>query len=297
MAPGANLLPADVNLRRRADRLLVTSRPPYTYPAARFVRAAVAAAATALAACHAQHARTRPSPSTIVSSANPVPGSSRQLIVVTSAGWEAVPATLYRFERTSATDAWHVQGTAVPVVLGRTGLAWGAGLADAGGESGPVKHEGDGRSPAGVFHLGTAFGFGPADSIGPLHVPYRQLTAATDCVDDAGSAHYNTLAEREGGPQVDWTSAEHMRAVDPEYRIGIVVDHNTAPRTPGRGSCIFIHVWESPRTPTSGCTALDRSPLADILRWLDAAADPVLVQLTADEYEAHRSRWALPRLR
>jgi zinc D-Ala-D-Ala dipeptidase len=254
--------------------------------------------AGAMAACARppQHPRALPSPST-VASANPVPATSRQLLVVTSATWDAVPATLYRFERGSGTDTWRAQGVAVPVVLGRTGLAWGTGLADVTGESGPIKHEGDGRSPAGVFRLGTAFGFGPADSVGPLRVPYRQLTAATDCVDDPGSAHYNTLAERDGGPHVDWTSAEHMRSVDPEYRIGIVVDHNTAPRAPGRGSCIFIHVWESPTTPTSGCTALDRGTLADILRWLDASADPVLVQLTADEYDAHQTRWALPSLR
>jgi D-alanyl-D-alanine dipeptidase len=214
---------------------------------------------------------------------------------VTAASWDTIPATLTRFERASGTSAWQVVTPAVPVVLGK-GLAWGAGLNDAASESGPVKHEGDGRSPAGAFRLGSAFGFGPADTIGRLRVPYLQLTPATDCVDDSASSHYNTLAERTAAAHVDWTSAEHMRAIDPDYRYGIVVDHNTAPRTPGRGSCIFMHIWEGPTTPTAGCTALDPQQLADILRWLDASADPVLVQLPRTVYDAHRAAWALPTL-
>lgn len=228
---------------------------------------------------------------------SPIPATSRQLIVVTAANWDTIPAVLIRFERASDTGAWRIVDPAVPVVLGK-GLGWGAGLNDVRDESGPVKHEGDGRSPAGVFRFGEAFGFGPADTIGRLHVSYVQLTPATDCVDDPASPQYNTLAERPppNAPPAAWKSAEHMRAIDPDYRYGIVIDHNSNPRTPGRGSCIFMHIWEGPTTPTAGCTALDPLRLADILRWLDASADPVLVQLPRATYESHRAPWALPQL-
>jgi D-alanyl-D-alanine dipeptidase len=218
------------------------------------------------------------------------------LIVVTTSDWDGTTGALYRFTRQNATDMWRPVSGAVPVVIGRTGLAWGAGLYLPSPNQRPAKHEGDGRSPAGVFQLGTAFGFGPADSIGPHLVPYRQLTASTDCVDDSTSSHYNTLVERDSVARIDWSSAEHMRQVEPEYTLGVFVNYNTKPRKPGRGSCIFMHVWKGPTSPTDGCTALDAANLSDVVRWLDPAEYPVLVQLPHDEYARRRAPWELPSL-
>src|SRR5687767_2464553 len=76
---------------------------------------------------------------------------SRQLMVVTTRGWDAVGGTLRRFERRTARGVWAQVGADVPVVVGRTGLAWGTGLVAAGGWEGPHKREGDGKAPAGVF--------------------------------------------------------------------------------------------------------------------------------------------------
>jgi zinc D-Ala-D-Ala dipeptidase len=50
------------------------------------------------------------------------------------------------------------------MVVGRNGLAWGIGVvptddAQVRSESAPVKREGDGRAPAGIFALSTAFGY------------------------------------------------------------------------------------------------------------------------------------------
>ena len=45
-------------------------------------------------------------------------------------------------------------------MFGKNGLAWGKGIADnLDQRDGPVKHEGDGKAPAGIFKLGTAFGY------------------------------------------------------------------------------------------------------------------------------------------
>ena len=57
---------------------------------------------------------------------------SRQLVVVTTPGWDSTTGTLQRFERARNGDAWHAVGTATPIVVGRTGLAWGIGF-DFGG--------------------------------------------------------------------------------------------------------------------------------------------------------------------
>jgi D-alanyl-D-alanine dipeptidase len=218
---------------------------------------------------------------------------AEQLVVVTTPDWDSTSGALWRFSRGAHGAAWHLDAPAIPVVVGRTGLAWGVGF-DAG-RSGPRKQEGDGKSPAGVFPLDTAFGFAPADSARDVRLPYVQLTAGTDCVDDTTSIHYNTVIDRERAPRVDWASAEHMREVG-QYRIGVIVGYNAAPPVAGRGSCIFLHIWNGPGSVTAGCTAFDANALAAVIAWLDPSRRPALVQLTSADYRRVRRAWALPPL-
>jgi D-alanyl-D-alanine dipeptidase len=112
-------------------------------------------------------------------------------------------------------------------------------------------------------------------------------------VDDTASAHYNTVIDRGAVPRVDWTSAERMRSID-LYRLGVVVDYNARPIRRGRGSCIFLHIWRAPGSPTSGCTAMPAADLETVVRWLDPARQPTLVQLPEREYARLRRVWALP---
>lgn len=217
---------------------------------------------------------------------------SRQLVVVVTPAWDSTSGTLRRYQRDEAGAAWRPVGESVPVVIGRTGFAWAAGspLAPAGA---PVKREGDGRSPAGVFPLTTAFGFAPAASASWVRMPYLPLLAGTECVDDDASSYYNTLVDRDAVQKVDWASAERMRAI-PQYRLGVVVGYNSAPPRRGGGSCIFLHIWSGPRSTTAGCTAFDAAALEALMRWLDPARAPIIVQLPAREYDAARPLWALP---
>jgi L,D-peptidoglycan transpeptidase YkuD (ErfK/YbiS/YcfS/YnhG family) len=97
---------------------------------------------------------------------------SRQVVVVTTRGWDAVPGTLRRFERRGKSGAWVRVGADVPVAVGRNGLGWGVGVVETGGMTeGPAKREGDGKAPAGVFALGSAFGFAPFREAAWLRVP------------------------------------------------------------------------------------------------------------------------------
>ena len=213
---------------------------------------------------------------------------SRQLIVVTSASWDAIDGELRRYERTSPDAPWQEAGAAIPVVLGRTGLAWGRGVAGVP-SSAPQKHEGDGKSPAGVFTLGDAFGFDPAIDT-KMHS--MMLRDETECVDDTASRYYNEIVDRDRVPRVDWNSSEKMRAID-QYRRGIVINHNV-PAQRGGGSCIFLHIWSGPSKPTAGCTAMRAEDLEGLLAWLDPAAKPVIVQLPGDEYDSMSPVWRLP---
>ncbi|MET0329515.1 MAG: hypothetical protein ABW163_12225, partial [Luteimonas sp.] len=113
---------------------------------------------------------------------------AHQLVVVTPADWDATQARMQRFER-DGDGGWRSVGTVEPVMLGRSGSAWGLGVHPA--QTGkPQKHEGDGRAPAGVFAIGEAFGYAPT-GIGAL--PYLPMQASHYCIDVPASPLYNRI--------------------------------------------------------------------------------------------------------
>src|SRR5450830_1844155 len=175
--------------------------------------------------------------------------ASQQLVVVITPSWTSTVGTMTRFERATPTSPWTRLESAIPLVVGRTGIAWGVRFDDVSTE-GPRKHEGDGKAPAGIFPLDTDFGFSPRDSMRSVRLPYVQLLSTTDCVDDTTSAHYNTVVDRAAVPRVDWNSAEHMRQVPVRDRSDRRVQRVTAgqgPRLvhlpPHLGRPGFAHRW------------------------------------------------------
>lgn len=230
-------------------------------------------------------------------------GQSTQAIVVTTPDWNAVGGRLQRFERANVHARWHPVGPTIAIVVGRNGLGWGSGVVpttnpQVRASSDPVKKEGDIRSPAGIFALGTAFGYA-AQPLDGLKLPYLQLTPTIECVDDPASQHYNRIVDR---AQVapDWKSSEHMRDAGQAYLWGIVVDHNgTVPGAnqpvPGSGSCVFLHIWEGNGRGTTGCTAMAQANLETLMAWLDPARHPLLVQLPEPVYARLQRAWRLPR--
>jgi D-alanyl-D-alanine dipeptidase len=218
---------------------------------------------------------------------------SRQLILVVTGGWDAVGGEMTLYERDSINDQWRAVGEKIPIAVGRNGMAWGKGLHGEAIGEGPVKQEGDGRSPAGVFSLSSAFGYAAREHAGEVKLPYVQAVATLECVDDPQSAHYNRIIDRVSVENPDWKSSERMLRDDDQYRWGVVVDQN-AKGEPGCGSCVFLHIWEAPGKGTAGCTAMNLSSMEDVLRWLDAKMRPLLVQLPRAEFERLRKAWGLP---
>ena len=222
-------------------------------------------------------------------SRNPVwtmhlPEACRQVILVVSDGWDQPKGTLRRWEKGDE-GRWKSHGVEVPVSLGRTGLARGHGVHGAIEGDFPDKIEGDGKAPAGIFRLGTAFGYGGEAPEG-CRYPWRQATANDFFVDDIRSPDYNRWVHLEGGPEMAaerWQSFERMRREDELYRYGITVEHNTDPVVPGAGSAIFLHVWKGSGQPTSGCTAMAEVDLIDLLTWLRPEAEPLLIQIPSDQ--------------
>jgi zinc D-Ala-D-Ala dipeptidase len=204
------------------------------------------------------------------------PESVRQIVVVTSDSWSSTIGILNKFELREG--RWCEVDAAFPVVVGRRGSAWGDGLHRAVGLN-PQKVEGDERAPAGIFRLGPAFGY-DKDLQPVLQFPYRQATRTDYFVRDDTSADYNTwvqLPEAANDPRAHWKSFEAMRRADNLYKLGIVVQQNTAPIVRGHGSAIFMHVWRSATTPTPGGVGLREGNLRRLIDWLTPRANPVLV--------------------
>jgi len=212
----------------------------------------------------------------------------QQLLVVTTDSWSTQTGQLDLFDRHSD-GSWRKRGSTIDVRLGRRGLAWGRGVIGVSSLPGPIKREGDDRAPAGVFRLGRVFG-SPATT----RMPFLALSKRTVAVDDPGSRHYNRIVDERRINDPDWKHAEKLFGVD-SYRLGLVVEHNIPPR-PGAGSCIFLHIWKTPTTSTSGCTAMSERDLVRIIHWLDPAKHPLLVQMPRPVYNTVANEWMLPTL-
>ena len=212
-----------------------------------------------------------------------IPTTCRQLVLVTAPDWDSSRGILRRLERSRGSE-WREIGEAREVLLGERGLAWGLGLHRLPPAATRRKLEGDRRGPAGVFDLPSAFGRKPAAQSVGSRLPYRQLAADTEAVDDPSSRFYNRIVQRGEVWTPDWKSSERMMEIA-DYDLGVVVAHN--PRNlPGAGSCIFLHEWLGERAGTAGCTALRAAHLLELLRWLDADKHPVLAQLPQTELPA-----------
>lgn len=229
------------------------------------------------------------------------PADSGQMILVLAEDWDAPVAELRRFERGGPDQPWRQAGESAAVNLGRNGLGWGRGLHRAAETcealGGPVKAEGDGKAPAGVFRLTGLFAYDPAELQGAA-MPVLDLGRAEAegrgwrCVDDTASRFYNQLVQDTADK--DWNSSETMLRPDHLYRWGALAAHNAEPSKPGAGSCIFLHIERGPGSPTAGCTSLDEGRARNLFLWLDQTRDPVLVQLPRAAYEALRAAWKLP---
>lgn len=223
---------------------------------------------------------------------------AQQLVLVTTDGWDDTQGMARRFERPDDAAPW-TEVASFPVSIGRHGSAWGTGLhAAADVDDGPRKRESDGRSPAGVFALGTAFGYADAVASG---LPYQAMTRDDWCMDVPASPYYNRIVDaRQVGAAAVAGSSEPMRLDlhrngNPSYRLGFVIEHNPG-NVPQGGSCIFAHLWRAPGEPTAGCTAMADADMEAMLEWLDADKTPRFVLLPRAQYARLATRWQLPAL-
>ncbi len=176
---------------------------------------------------------------------------SEQLILVAADGSSC---KLYTYEKGEDGIWQKVLGTRGHI--GRNGITSG-------------KKEGDGKTPAGIYDLGFAFGH---DASPTNNYDYRSITSDSYWIDDPDSAHYNRWVE--GTDDKDWSSAENLGKIKTEYALAVLIEYNYSDPTPGAGSAIFLHVDDG---TTAGCVAIPKSDLRSILQWLDEDKHPKII--------------------
>jgi len=188
---------------------------------------------------------------------------ARRLVLVTAGSMKTSAASVQLFQRSAPEDRWRRVGGPVTASLGSAGMAWGYGFHGLRRRGEAIKVEGDKRTPAGIYPLGRSFGFTASERRRHL-----RLTRQTVCVDDVRSPAYNTITSRRAvAPGIH---VEEMYA-SRNYRQGLFVDYPTHAAARA-GSCIFIHVWRSPRYPTSGCIALSEARVRALQDFAEAGA-------------------------
>jgi L,D-peptidoglycan transpeptidase YkuD (ErfK/YbiS/YcfS/YnhG family) len=186
-------------------------------------------------------------------------GSATQLLTV---------ASLRPSSQTGAVRAWEKRGECWMQVAGPwTGWLGIRGISER-------KREGDLKTPSGAFGIQPVmYGLGPNPGV---RYRYRRIVCGDWWVEDPRSPFYNRFRHvRCGAAPPFRTTSEDMSKSPTAYRHLAVIDYNTHPIVPGRGSGIFLHV--SHGNPTLGCVSLPLPRLVKLLRWFDPAKRPQIV--------------------
>jgi len=228
----------------------------------------------------------------IPASAFELPADSSQCIVATADGWNSSHATVSLYEKNGG--EWRQVGPSWKGRLGRDGLIWGRGI-HPNPPGAKLKVEGDMRAPAGVFHLGGAWGYHRTIQKHPK-LFYRQVTPRDLWVEDPASPHYNRHLILPKNPATEWENKQQMKLNDHPHSLKLFIAHNAPPNvTPNGGSAIFFHIWrEGGARPTAGCTTMAEDRLRWLIARIDPAKRPLYVLLPRAEYEKRRQSWKLP---
>jgi L,D-peptidoglycan transpeptidase YkuD (ErfK/YbiS/YcfS/YnhG family) len=190
------------------------------------------------------------------SACRPATGKGSQLITVEASSRTSTHASLRLWSRegrcwSPVTGPWAAR-------VGRSGLSGS-------------RSEGDGTTPTGTYAIGrTMYGIAPDPGV---RYRYRRIVCGDYWVEDPSSPSYNRFRHIPCGQSPPFrVTGERLWQATTAYRHFAVIQFNTNPVVPGRGSGIFLHA--STRGPTNGCVSLPLAQLRQVLRWLRPDASP-----------------------
>jgi L,D-peptidoglycan transpeptidase YkuD (ErfK/YbiS/YcfS/YnhG family) len=186
------------------------------------------------------------------------PATARQLLTVEAKVARTTYATFRTWRRQGG--CWVAAAGPYSARLGRNGLSTN-------------RREGDGTTPAGTYRIGrTMYGNEPNPGV---RFRYRRLRCGDWWNEDPTSPTYNTFQHVRCGTKPRFGGAsEGMWEQTRAYPFLAVIEFNTSPAVPGRGSGIFLHAQTG--GPTIGCISLRKSELRSVLRWLRPSDAPVI---------------------
>lgn len=186
------------------------------------------------------------------------PAASTQLITVEA----KVMSTTYAELRTwrKVRGCWRLAAGPYVARLGKNGLS-----AD--------RREGDGTTPTGTYRIGrTMYGNEPNPGV---KFAYRRVRCGDWWDGDARSPTYNSFRHVPCGTAPSFAgNSERLWQQPRPYPYLAVIEFNTRPAVPYRGSGIFLHAQTG--GPTIGCISLRKDQLRSVLRWLRPGAAPVI---------------------
>ena len=122
------------------------------------------------------------------------------------------------------------------------------------------KKEGDGCTPFGKYKFNEIYY--RADKMGALDLNIESFPISSNdgWCDEPQSQFYNQLIKFPFSQ-----SAEKLYRNDEIYDIVCIINYNTNPVKPGKGSAIFLHVAHEDYRGTQGCIALSKIDLLNVI--------------------------------
>lgn len=172
---------------------------------------------------------------------------TEQLIVITN---DEVQTNAYMFS--FADGIWTDEDITCKAYVGSAGI-------------GKKQTNTDNITPAGLYSIGEAFYI---DTPPSTWLNTFVITESTYWITDINSEMYNKKVE--GEQTKDWNSAIYMIESE-SNRYGCVINYNTDPIVPGKGSAIFMHCGTD---TTNGSIALQESDMLKFLEILNSEKNP-----------------------
>jgi L,D-peptidoglycan transpeptidase YkuD (ErfK/YbiS/YcfS/YnhG family) len=133
------------------------------------------------------------------------------------------------------------------------------------------KKEGDWMTPVGTFNIQEVFYRKDRVEAFPCDFELNPISEDDGWCDDSVSPEYNHFVK------IPYPfSTENLWREDDLYDIVVVLDYNSDPVIPGKGSAIFIHIAKEGMQYTKGCVALKKD---DLIKLLDLIHKDTQVQI------------------
>ena len=174
----------------------------------------------------------------------PAAKNAAQLFVVAQVG-EKSTAWISMHEKDSYGNWQQIMTT--PGFIGKNGL-------------GKTK-EGDGKTPAGVFHFTKAFGIATNPN---CRLPYTQVDENIYWSGDL-NCKYNEMVNIKDFPALNKADSERLADYSPNYLYGLNISYNED-GTAGKGSAIFLHCFGDKNTWTAGGIAIPESKMLFVMQ-------------------------------